>query len=677
MRYRKKLILILSLFFTLIINTLSEPSLMPYPYDIKFGKEKFILNNKLKIKFENLKSEKIKQYCKRTLHRISYRTGIVYNYDSIFITESSNNIIKINYNTIDSIQLFMNEEYNLKINKNLIELKAKSDIGIIRGLETLLQLLSSDTAGYYFPEVTINDKPRFAWRGLLIDVCRHFIPMDVILRNIDAMAAVKLNVLHLHLTEDQGFRIESKTFPKLHQLGSDGNYFTQEEMKKIIQYAADRGIRIIPEFDMPGHVTSWLVGYPEIASLPGPYSIERLYGPQDPSFNPTSEKTYDFLDKFFKEMANLFPDNYMHIGGDENNGKHWDKNPEIQKFMKIHNIKNHHELQKYFNNRILKILTKYNKKMVGWDEIYQPGLPKDIVIQSWRGKKTLMETAKNGYYSILSNGYYIDLVQPASFHYLNDPLPDDFKLTEEEKKYILGGEATMWSELVTVENIDSRIWPRTAAIAERLWSPKNIKNIDYMYTRLQKISLELEELGLSHIKNYDFMLRRLCNFNSNIQPLKTLVDILEPIKIYTRHEIHGVYHSYEPLCRVVDASKPDSYTAYQFNKLVNEYLSNKNSLIKTQIINSLRKWYNNHEELIPIIKSSPILKEIIPVSKYVKNLSNIGLQAIDYIQNNKKPSNKWFDESYKIIEEAKNYKKAEVEIMIINGIENMIKYLQQ
>ena len=195
----------------------------------------------------------------------------------------------------------------------------------------------------------IQDQPRFPWRGLMIDIARHYQPPEVLKRNLDAMAAVKLNVFHWHLTEDQGFRVESKKFPKLHTMGSDGFFYTQDQVREIIAYAAERGIRVIPEFDIPGHATSWLVGHPELGSAPGPYKIERGAGIFEPALDPTRDQTYKFLDGFLGEMAALFPDAYMHIGGDENEGKQWDRNPQIQAFMKAKGIKDNHALQAYFN----------------------------------------------------------------------------------------------------------------------------------------------------------------------------------------------------------------------------------------------------------------------------------------------------------------------------------------
>ena len=294
---------------------------------------------------------------------------------------------------------------------------------------------------------------------------------------------------------------------------------------------------------------------------------------KDPTFNPADEAAYIFFDAFFREMSSLFPDEYIHIGGDENNGIQWDANPEIQAFKRSKGISDNHALQEYFNKRILSILTQYNRKMVGWDEIFQPGLPKDIVIHSWRGKEAMIESAKKGYQTMLSNGYYIDLIQPTDQHYLNDPIPEDSPLTENEKQYILGGEATMWGEYVVPETIDSRIWPRTAAIAERFWSPGDIKDVDDMYRRLEKINLQLEEHGLTHIKNYEMLLRRLCG-SYDITHLKILVDVIEPLKGYQRGHYKN-YTSFSPMSRIVDAALPDSKTARDFRNDVNDYLNQR------------------------------------------------------------------------------------------------------
>ncbi len=648
-------------------------NLMPYPKKIVESTGVFRIDTSFVVSISGSAGNRVYKYATRLLRRLSDRTGIFFTQG---ILTSSNNpsggSLELNIKREANIRLKENESYSLIIFPDKIKIFAETDLGAMHSLETLLQLLSSDMMGYYFPSVKIDDEPRFPWRGLLIDVCRHFMPIEVIKRNLDGMAAVKLNVLHLHLSEDQGFRVESKVFPLLHQLGSDGNYYTQEQIEEIISYADERGIRIVPEFDMPGHTTSWFVGYPELASQPGPYEIERNWGVMDPVMNPTLETTYQFLDKFFAEMTLLFTDEYFHIGGDENNGKQWSENPQIKYFMKENNIADFHALQTYFNKRVLSLLSKYNKKMIGWDEILQPDMPKNIVIQSWRGKEALKQAAQNGYMGILSNGYYIDLIQPAAFHYLNDPIEKNSSLSNTEKLNILGGEATMWSELVTPENIDSRIWPRTAAIAERLWSPSSINDVDDMYNRLETINFQLEELGLTQLKNYDMMLRRLTN-GGEISNLKTLVDVLEPVKLYARHSMGIHYTSFSPYSRVVDAAKPDSKTARVFNKLVDEFLKNKNS-INNSLFTLLNIWKLNHDNLKQTISQSPVLWEIEPHSSNLSKLANIALTAIDLLKEDESADKNWMNESKNILQESKK-PFAQVELMIVNPIEKLLDEL--
>ncbi len=273
--------------------------------------------------------------------------------------------------------LGQDESYSLVIGEGRAKLRAPNALGALHGLETFLQLLRRDEAGWYLPAVSIKDRPRFPWRGLMIDVARRWQPTEVIERNIDAMAVVKLNVLHLHLTDDQGFRIESLTHPELQTQGSDGNFFTQEEIRGIIAYAAERGIRVVPEFDVPGHATSWVVSHPELASLPGPYQIERHWGVFNPVLDPTQEATYGLLGDFLGEMAALFPDQFIHIGGDENNGVQWNANPRIQAFVREHGLRDNEGLHAHISTGGSpgSLARKGGKRLVGWDEILHPGLP--------------------------------------------------------------------------------------------------------------------------------------------------------------------------------------------------------------------------------------------------------------------------------------------------------------
>jgi hexosaminidase len=382
------------------------------------------------------------------------------------------------------------------------------------------------------------------------------------------MALVKLNVLHLHLSEDQGFRVESKTFPRLHEFGSDGHYYTHEQIREIVAYAAARGIRVVPEFDIPGHTQSWIVGYPELASAPGPYVIERRWGVFDPVLDPTNEATYQLLEGLLGEMAALFPDPYFHIGGDENNGVQWSANPRIQKFIQDHNLGDNAGLHAYFNRRVQLILAKHGKKLVGWDEILHPDLPKSAIIQSWRGTDGLAAAARAGHAVILSNGYYIDLIEPAARHYFNDPLPADTPLVAQEQTHVLGGEATMWTEWVSPETVDSRIWPRTAAIAERLWSPRAVDDVTDMYRRLGHVSHRLTEAGLQHESYREPLLHRYAGDNATpeaIAALRELVALAEPVKGYRRTQVTPNASQYIPLTGLADCVGPDSVVGREFS----------------------------------------------------------------------------------------------------------------
>lgn len=659
-------------FFIFTVNCFSQNnmqiSLMPVPFDYELTGGKFRLDESFTVSANGSENERIYKAARRMLHRLTGRTGLFLTNPFVIMNNDEADMV-INRNRIGEVRLGEDETYTLNITSSKIHLRAETDIGALRGIETFLQLLDADEQGYFLHTINVNDKPRFQWRGLMIDACRHFMPVDMVKRNLDGMAALKMNVMHWHLSEDQGFRVECKTFPKLHEMGSDGDYYTQEQIKDIIKYADERGIRVMPEFDLPGHATSWFVGYPEYASAPGPYSIERNWGIFDPTFNPVKEETYKFFDKFFKEMAELFTDEFMHIGGDENNGKQWDANPEIQEFMKKHNIPDNHSLQQYFNSRLLEILTKNNKKMVGWDEIFHPDLPKNIVIQSWRGKQSLIDAAQKGYQGILSRDYYIDLMQSTVHHYLNDPLPEDTPLNKEEQKLVLGGEATMWAELVSPENVDSRIWPRTAAIAERFWSPGSVKDTLDMFRRLDDISFNLEELGLLHIKNYDMMLRRLTK-NEDITPLKNFVDVIEPVKIYRRHQLRK-HTQQSPLTRVVDASKPDAKVAREFRYSVDKFLSGNNSSLN-EIKSMLELWRDNHADLMKIINKSPVLKEIESASKDLSDIAIIGLESIDHILNNQKQNQNWLTSKMSVLEKAKE-PRGQAEIMVVSAIEKLVK----
>ena len=647
-------------------------NLMPVPANVSWKSGRLPVNKSFTVAVKGQTDERLRNYIFRVMRRLEGRTVLemsrVLSNDPgaaqlLIETQSTGNAIP---------KLGDDESYALEISDRQAKITAPTTVGAMRGLETFLQLLEGDKDGFYFPAVSINDKPRFVWRGLMIDSARHFQPMEVLKRNLDAMAAVKLNVLHWHLTEDQGFRVETKKFPELHEKGSDGLFYTQEQIREIIRYAADRGIRVMPEFDMPGHATAWLVSHPKIGSgAPGvTYTIERNPGIFDPTLDPTNEKTYELLEVFFKEMSALFPDAYMHIGGDENEGKQWDANQKIQAFKKEKNIKDNHELQTYFNKRILKFLQKNGKTMMGWDEIFQPDLPKDVVIHSWRGQKALAEAAKQGFQGVLSNGYYIDLMFPASQHYAVDPIPADTALTAEEQKRILGGEATMWSEWVSPETIDSRIWTRTAAIAERFWSPREVNQTEDMYRRLAVIDEQLEELGLTHRKNQPMLLRRLAN-SSDISALQKLVSVIEPVKEYRRYQ-QRKQTMLSPLTGLIDAAQADAPNARLFNRAVDELLAGRDSAEnQAKIRTLLGDWRAAEADLQKTMENSPALAEAKQLAADFQNLNRIALDALDTLNGKQARSADWGDAQLKMLDEIAK-PKAALEFAHLSGVKKLV-----
>ena len=615
----------------------SELNLMPWPQEIEVPGGFYKIQPEFGVSILGSDEEfRVKNSSIRFLRYLSNKTGVFlqngYPYNSVG-TGSKGLIVEVEKTEV--LAIGVDESYTLKIDDEGIIIKSKTDLGALHGLSTLAQLIEVRDGAYVFPFIEISDVPRFVWRGLMMDVGRHFMPVDVVKRNLDAMAFVKLNVFHWHLSDDQGFRVEVKQLPKLHEDASDGLYYTQDQIKDVVKYADDRGIRVVPEFDVPGHATAFLTAYPEFASNKEiDYQLERNSGIFDPTLDPTNPDLYVFLDVLFKEVTPLFPDEYFHIGGDENEGKHWDENPDIQAFMKENNLADNHELQTYFNIELEKILQKYDKKLMGWEEIMTPSMPKTALIHSWRGineglepGESLLKAVKNGYQTILSNGYYIDLLLSVEDHYLTDPMPQE-NLTDLEKSRILGGEATMWSELVTPLTIDTRIWPRTAAIAERFWSDSEVKDLDDMHRRLGGVSQMLEGVGLRHIQVKNYLLRNISNYQDT-QALEDLTSISEPLKIYTRNVEGTQYQVYSPFTLFVDACTANASDVRPFRKEVEAYILKESENGITGLSGFLSKWASIYERLEMIENEAPLTERILPYAKRIRDISTLMLSAIE------------------------------------------------
>jgi hexosaminidase len=615
----------------------AAPNLMPWPFKLVQNEGLLAIDAGFAIDTTSCADPRVHHAIERLTARLIRQTGLAI---GVKPAGASTLVIQCGSGS-DSPSLKDDESYQLDITSQQAHLTAAAPAGILHGLETFAQLVVAGPTRFEAPAVRIEDRPRFVWRGLMIDVSRHWMPVPVIERNLDAMAAVKMNVFHWHLTDDQGFRVESKKFPRLQQFGSDGHYYTQAEIRHILNFARERGIRIVPEFDMPGHATSWVTGMPELATAPGPYQIERSWGVFVPLLDPTRESTYLFLDAFIGEMAALFPDPYFHIGGDEVDDTQWKNSARVQAFSREHGIHNSVELHGYFNGRVAALVKKHGKMMVGWDEVLRPGLSKDTVIQSWRGQESLAEAARQGYRGVLSFGYYLDYLEPAGIHYANDPLSGQAsQLTHEQASLILGGEACMWTEYMNFETVDSRIWPRAAAIAERLWSPREITNIDSMYTRLQAVSSVLDRLGLRHRSHEDLILNVMAG-DRPAQPLRILADAVEALGIKGRRDVRH-YTSLVPLNRLVDAAQPESE---QIRELEQAAIHRRYAELKV----AFTQWTANRDLVASLANNDFLVGELLPLAADLSTVGSIGLSALKYLEQDQTVPEKWIADQRKTL----------------------------
>ncbi len=566
------------------------------------------------------------------------------------------------------------ESYTLTVNSAAADLTAATDVAAMHGLETFLQLVSTTNGACRLPAITIDDAPRFPWRGFMLDVSRHFEPIDVIKRTLDGMAVAKLNVFHWHLSDDQGFRAESKKFPRFAEVASDGLYYTQDQMREVVAYARARGIRVVPEFDMPGHTTSWLLAYPEIGAGEDIKELPQQFGIPEAELDPSNEKTYKFLDEFIGEMAQIFPDEYFHIGGDETSGKGWLANPRIVEFMKKKGFTTPAELQNYFNTRLLPILKKHGKKMMGWDEILNPELPKDIVVQSWRGEDSLAAGAQQGYVGLLSAPYYLDAQKTSAEMFLADPIPADTKLTPEEQKRVLGGEVCMWAEQIDPETVDSRVWPRTMAIAERFWSPQNDADVKDMYRRLRIASLELEDVGLTHISGPEMLLRNLAG-NAHPGALDVLASVVEPVAFHDRYEEQHT-DRLTALDRFIDAVVPDPPTRQQIERLVDEALEGKSpaerEIGRMELRQRFTAWVEASPQVLALTAATPRLNDEETRVRQLGELGATGLEALAFLQSHQAASQGWLDDRRKTLADAEQAS-GMVRFVFLTSLERLVE----
>lgn len=523
-------------------------SVIPQPVLLERGKsdQEFLLPSRLTIVIP--KNEEVKkiatlfanQYKTVTNQEVLLKEGMTALPNSIFLSLSTDKTIP-------------KEGYRLKVSKTGITIFAAEPAGIFYGIQTLLQLfpyhIESKTRldledPFIIPAVTIEDHPRFGWRGLMLDVSRHFFTVAEVKEFIDQMVKYKFNLLHLHLTDDQGWRIEIKSLPNLTKVGAwrvprtgtfgllskpqpgeaatYGGFYTHEDIKDLVKYASDRFVNILPEIDMPGHSLAALASYPELSCTPGEYYVspgdrfmiwpgggQHFYGLLDNTICPANERSYEFIDKVFTEVAQLFPFAYIHMGGDETARNFWEKNDQIKALMQKEGLKNLDEVQSYFVKRVQKIINSKGKKMIGWDEILQGGLAPNATVMSWRGMKGGIEAAKKGHEVVMSptDFAYLDymqgdgVIEPPVYASLRlkktyqfEPLPDSVN-----PALIKGGQANLWTEQIyNTRHMQYMLWPRAFAIAECLWSPKEKKNWNDFISRVESHFSRLDEAEIKY-----------------------------------------------------------------------------------------------------------------------------------------------------------------------------------
>jgi hexosaminidase len=640
--------------------------LLPVPATVVVHEGTLLVDEGFTVGFEGVRDPRLTRAVERFLARLQARTGLPVRPTPI---PSGTATLQIRCSQAESAILSesTDERYTLDVTPRGARLEASTPSGILRGLATMQQLVRAGADGIRARAVHVEDAPRFAWRGLMLDVSRHFAAAGAILRTLDAMESVKLNVLHLHLSDNEGFRVESRRYPRLTAYpSSGGQFYTQAEIRALVAAARDRGIRVVPEFEMPGHVQSILVAYPELGSGPAPLTRGRGPDTMRAALDPSRESTYQFITGLLGEMATLFPDAAVHVAGDEVQGEHWLSNAGIQAFMRRRGLASTRQLQGYFTRRVAAILSTLGKTAIVWDEALDSELPKNVVVQAWRSSKMVQRAAAAGHRTIVSAGYYLDRGLPATAYYGVDPLDthamgvpaemlqtvkgsplepyvteamvaaDAPPLNDEERTRVVGGEAAIWTELVPDGHLEMHTWPRAAAVAERLWSPPGAaRDAPAFQRRLELVSTDLELQGLEHRAASMRALRRLAA-DGDVAPLVTLAEAVEPLKHLGRlmplmqaamaGRSSATY--FPPMNRFSDAVPPESTVARSFNEVATQVAGPGRDAARAFLRARLEAWRDNDSSLRQTAARSALLAEMTPVSGEVSRLAEVGLEAI-------------------------------------------------
>lgn len=590
----RHLCLLIWIFFSILVHgQTNRISLIPQPVTIISGEGHFQYKSTTRWVWHNQKGD----------DQRSINQWINKKFDHALIeNNSTEEFSKGNIHLVlmkDSDTLLGNEGYRLDIRQDRLTIEANKTAGLFYGLQSLLQLFPVNTlqqpsakiSSANIPVCKIQDKPRFQWRGLMLDVSRHFFTKEEVKHFIEEMAAYKFNILHWHLTDDQGWRLEIKSLPKLTEVGAwraprvgrmsqmtppkpdepltYGGFYTQDDVKEIVAYAKDHYVQVMPEIDVPGHSMALVAAYPEMSGTPGTYRVNSgeknmnwftggFSAIIDNTISPVKEVVYENLDKIMGEVASLFPFEYIHMGGDECAKNYWEKQEDIKLLMKQENLKDLHEVQSYFVKRMAKIIQSKGKKMMGWDEILEGGLADSAAVMSWRGDKGGIEASKLKHPVVMSPSTYAYLDYNQGESYIEPPIYASLRLRKTyqfdpipagaDARYILGGQANLWTEQIpSYRSLQYMLWPRGMAIAESVWSPVSEKNWPRF---VDKVEHHFERLDAQQIKHA----------NTIYDPIITTKKNKEgEIEVYMETEISGlsIYYSF-------DETHPDNfYPMYQ------------------------------------------------------------------------------------------------------------------
>ena len=584
----KKLILMIHLFAQVAFSQ-NFVHIIPEPVSLQTLYGEFVLTKDSKVSIPISNSE-IRGVAQFFVESIALPTGFRLNIiENIKFTSSKS----INF-ILDEKSLVAPDRYVLEVSAKRINIKASGSQGMFYAVQSLMQLLPKQIENnsyqkiiWKIPAVNITDAPRYGWRGVMLDVSRHFFPKAYIKKFIDQLARLKFNSFHWHLTDDQGWRIEMKSYPKLTSVGawrvqrtgkwwdreppkddeerSYGGFYTQDDIREIVKYAQERYITILPEIDVPGHSLAVLAAYPEFSCGGGKFEVNagvKFYKDVENTLCPANEEVYVFLDKVLGEVAQLFPNQYIHIGGDEAYKGYWEKSAECQALMKREGLKTMDELQSYFIKRVEKIVLSKGKRMIGWDEILEGGLAPDATVMSWRGMKGGIAAAKQNHQVVMSpwEFVYLDLyqgdpnIEPVTYGMARLKKTYSFESTPKgvEDKLILGGQGNLWTESVpTTRHLEYMLYPRILAISEVLWSQKGRKNWDYFTKKLETYFLRMDEAKLNYaLSMYDAVVR-------------TEKDGDGKLKIELTTEVNGleIYYTF-------DGTNPDNFTPKYQGKML-------------------------------------------------------------------------------------------------------------